>query len=95
MMILVNCGCCCGVASGYGYAVWSTYGATGGVQGTLLLYCTRRSNVRHNEDENFGDNYFIIIFNRDLVRDQDEVYIYATLMEYKMSPAIYPTNSNS
>ena len=28
-MILVNCGYC-GVASGYGYAVWSTYGATGG-----------------------------------------------------------------
>ena len=42
-----------------------------------LLYCTRRSDVRHDEDENFGDNYFII-FNRDLVRDQDEVYIYAT-----------------
>ena len=59
-----------------------------------LLYCTRRSDVRHDEDENFGDNYFII-FNRDLVRDQDEVYIYATLMEYKMSPAIYPTNSNN
>ncbi len=58
-----------------------------------LLYCMRRSDVRHDEDENFGDNYFII-FNRDLVRDQDEVYIYATLMEYKMSPAIYPTNSN-
>jgi len=36
MMILVNCGCC-GVASGYGYAVWSTYGATG-VQGTPVLY---------------------------------------------------------
>ena len=52
-----------------------------------LLYCTRRSDVRHDEDENFGDNYFII-FNGDLVRDQDEVYIYATLMEYKMSPAM-------
>ena len=61
------------------------YGATG--------WCTPRhhscttvrggaSDVRHDEDENFGDNYFII-FNRDLVRDQDEVYIYATLMEYK------------
>ena len=68
---------CCGVASGYGYAVWSTYGATG-VQGTpVVLYDMTKS------DENFGDNYFII-FNRDLVRDQDEVYIYATtLMEYK------------
>ena len=53
---------------------WAVYKA--------LLYCTRRSNVRHDKDENFGDNYFII-FNRDLVRDQDEVYIYATLMEYK------------
>ena len=31
-MILVNCGCC-EVASGYGCAVWYTYGATG-VQGT-------------------------------------------------------------
>ena len=30
----------------------------------------RRSDVRgHDEDENFGDNYFII-FNRDLVREQ-------------------------
>ena len=66
--------------------MWSTYGATG-VQGTAVLY-EERSDVRHDEDENFGDNYFII-FNRDpLVRDQDEVYIYyATLMEYKMSPA--------
>ena len=37
------------------------------------------STVRHDEDENFGDNYFVITFNRDLVRaDQDEVYIYAT-----------------
>ena len=47
----------------------------------LVLYCTtrRRSDVRHDEDENFGDNYLFIIFNRDLVRDdQDEVYIYAT-----------------
>ena len=35
MMILVNCGCC-GVASGYGCAVWcGTHGATG-VQGTVL-----------------------------------------------------------
>ena len=25
-----------------------------------LLYCTRRSDVRHDEDENFGDNYFIV-----------------------------------
>ena len=69
----------CGVASGYGYAVWSTYGATG-VQGTPVLYEEeRRTTVRqHDEDENFGDNYFII-FNGDLVRDQDEVvYIYAT-----------------
>ena len=71
MMILVNCGCCV-VASGYGYAVWSTYGATG-----ALLYCTRRSDVRHDEHENFGDNYFLI-FDRDLVREQDEVYVYAT-----------------
>jgi len=34
MMILVNCGCC-GVASGYGCAMWCTHGATG-VQGTVL-----------------------------------------------------------
>ena len=47
----------------------------------MPLTCTRRSDVRHDEDENVGDNYFII-FNRDLVRDQDEVYIYDTLMEY-------------
>ena len=74
-------------ASGYGYAVWSTYGVTG-VQGRhscTVRTSTRRSDVRHDEDENFGDNYFVIIFNfnRDLVvRDQDEVlYIYATLME--------------
>ena len=39
--------------------------------------------VRHDEDENFGDdNYFIIFNSRDLVvRDQDEevrvYYIYA------------------
>ena len=41
----------------------------------------RRSDVRHGEHENFGDNYFLIFKSReDLVRDhQDEVYsIYAT-----------------
>ena len=41
MMILVNCGCC-GVASGYGCAMWCTHGATGVQQqeggGTVLLY---------------------------------------------------------
>ncbi len=36
MMILVNCGCC-GVASGYGCAMWCTRGANG-VQGTTVLY---------------------------------------------------------
>ena len=40
MMILVNCGCC-GVASGYGYAVWCTYGATG-VEGTVLYEAEER-----------------------------------------------------
>ena len=34
MMILVNCGCC-GMASGYGCAMWCTHGATG-VLGTVL-----------------------------------------------------------
>ena len=75
MVILVNCGCCCVVASVYGCAVWSTYGATG-VQGAHS--CTVRggaSDVRHDEHENFGDN---CLFSRsssteaDLVRD--EVY---------------------
>ena len=48
-------------------------------QQPLLYEEERRTTVRqHDEDENFGDNYFII-FNGDLVRDQDEVvYIYAT-----------------
>ena len=41
MMILVNCGCC-GVAFGYGCAVWCTYGATG-VQGTVLYEEERRA----------------------------------------------------
>ena len=44
-MILVplNCGCCGGVASGYGCAVWCTHGATV-VQGTVLY--EEGSNVR-------------------------------------------------
>ena len=51
-----------------------------GVQDTPAVpYCTRRSDVRHDEDENFGDNYFIIFNRGDLVRDQDEVYLFTPL----------------
>ena len=77
MMILVNCGCC-GVASGYGCAVWSTYGATG-VQGTAVLYEEER---RTHDMTKMKISAIIILSSsthRDLVlRDQDQVYIYAT-----------------
>ena len=66
MMILVNCGCC-GVASGYGCAVWCTYGATtcwctasvpqgGGARrngGTAPGNCTVRGERRGADGERF------------------------------------------
>ena len=46
----------------------------------------------HDEDENFGDNFFVaallrsIIFNRDPLvrRDQDEVYIWCVAPAYAL-----------
>ena len=86
MMILVNCGCC-GVASGYGCAMWCTHGANG-VQGTVLY---EGSDVR-------TVNGFVLPRDRGLeyaslkYRRRNSVIIIASLREYKRCYA--PTNSN-
>jgi len=82
MMILVNCGCC-GVASGYGCAMWCTHGANG-VQGTVLY---EGSDVR-------TVNGFVLPRDRGLeyaspkYRRRNSVIIIASLREYKKAPAM-------
>ena len=84
MMILVNnCGCC-GVASGYGCAMWCTHGATTGVQGTVLY---EGSDVR-------TVNGFVLPRDRGLeyaslkYRRRNSVIIIASLREYKRASAM-------
>ena len=82
MMILVNSGCC-GVASGYGCAMWCTHGATV-VQGTVLY---EGSDVR-------TVNGFVLPRDRGLeytslkYRRRNSVIIIASLREYKRASAM-------
>ena len=93
MLILVNCGCC-GVASGYGCAVWCTYGATTAwCTRNCWLYsclCVRTRGATHVRTV----NGFVLPRDRGLeyaspkYRRRNSVIIIASLREYKRAPAM-------
>ena len=90
MMILVNCGCC-GVASGYGCAVCSTYGATG-VQGTHS--CTVRGGATYDMTMMKISAIIILSSSTEILFEIKTRCIFTPLKWNIKSPAKYPTNSN-